>query len=72
MRRTDDQVLSIHDLAEADEPARERLLDVLHVVGDALRLAEKLLGALHLLLQLQVGTGTHAGCAQPLGAVVAP
>src|SRR3546814_10494742 len=30
----------------------ERLLDVLHVVGDALRFPEKLLGALHLLLQL--------------------
>jgi len=28
----------------------ERLLDVLHIVGDALRLAEKLLGALNLLL----------------------
>ena len=58
MRRTDDQVLSVHDLADADEPARERLLDVLMRRLDALAPHRRAIGSM-----------LRDGSADPLGTV---
>jgi len=58
MRQTDDQVLSGHDVADADEPARERLLDVLMRRLDALAPHRRAIGSM-----------LRDGGADPLGAV---
>ena len=46
MRRTDVQLLSGHDVADADEPARERLLDVLMRRLDALAPHRRAIGSI--------------------------